>query len=151
LLIIAPPQKRIKLWSERATGKEENMNHTVLLVDDESNVLDGLARTLRKEPYQIVTATTAAEAIEILQSTSIDVIVCDEQMPKVSGTELLAAIADTHPQVVRIMLTGHASPSLWQRAIREGAIYRFLCKPCSEIELTLAIRQALKQQLVMPH
>ncbi len=122
------------------------MNHTILLVDDEPNVLDALRRVLRKEPYEILTATSADEAATLLARRVVDLIVCDEEMPGMSGTEFLAAVAGEYPDVVRIMLTGHPTLPTALRAINEGHVYQFFTKPCNEIDLAISIRRALEQK-----
>jgi DNA-binding NtrC family response regulator len=120
------------------------MTHTVLLVDDDPAVLDGLARALRREPYRILRAGSADEAARVLSSEPVDLIVCDEQMPGMSGSEFLARVAREHPQVMRIMLTGNPSLPAALRAINEGRVYHFFTKPCNEIDLALKIREALE-------
>lgn len=122
------------------------MNHTVLLVDDEPNILSGLTRLLHKEPYTILTANTAEQAAAVLAERSIDLIVCDEEMPGMSGTEFLVRVADQYPDVIRIVLTGHPSLPAVLRAINEGKIYHFFTKPCNEIDLAITIRNALGQK-----
>ncbi len=122
------------------------MNHAVLFVDDETNVLAGLSRILRKEAYDILTATSAEEALGLLESHSVDVIVSDEDMPGMSGTELLACVARDYPEIVGIILTGHPTLPAALRAINEGNVNQFFTKPCNEIDLAVAIRQALKQK-----
>jgi DNA-binding NtrC family response regulator len=122
------------------------MDHTILLVDDEPHVLEGLKRVLHKEPYRILTANTAEEAAELLEAWSIDLIVCDEEMPGMSGTEFLARVAVDYPDTIRIVLTGRPSVPATLRAINEGKVYQFFTKPCNEIDLALAIRQGLEQQ-----
>ena len=122
------------------------MSYTVLFVDDDHNVLEGLTRALRKEPYEILTAPSAEEAALILEKSAVDVIVCDEQMPGISGTEFLTQTAKDYPEVIRIILTGHSTPKLWSRAINECDIFRFLIKPCDELELATMIRKALKER-----
>jgi len=120
------------------------MIHTVLLVDDDPAVLDGLARALHREPYRILRAGSADEAARVLSSEPVDLIVCDEQMPGMSGSEFLARVAREHPQVMRIMLTGNPSLPAALRAINEGRVYHFFTKPCNEIDLALTIREALE-------
>jgi DNA-binding NtrC family response regulator len=122
------------------------MTHTVLLIDDEPNVLSGLKRVLHKEPYTILTAATAEEAAQILAAQSVDLLVCDEEMPGMSGTEFLSRVAQQYPDTVRIVLTGHPSLPAALRAINEGKVYHFFTKPCNEIELAIAIRQALQEK-----
>lgn len=125
------------------------MEHTVLLVDDEPNVLAGLQRTLRKEPYNIFSATSAKEGWVILQAREIDVVISDQDMPGVSGTEFLAKVRQSYPETVRFILTGQATLDVAIQAINEGAISRFFTKPCNPVDLTVTIRQALQQKDLM--
>jgi DNA-binding NtrC family response regulator len=121
----------------------------VLLVDDEPNITAGLKRALRREPYEIVTANSGREALEIMAAQPIDVVVTDEQMPGMSGSELLRTVCRRHPGTVRMMLTGQASLEAAIRAINEGEVYRFFTKPCNDADLRLTIRNALQQQTLM--
>lgn len=122
------------------------MSHTVLLIDDEPNVLDGLTRSLHKEPYEIVTANSAEEAAQKLEDRTVDLIVSDEEMPGMSGTEFLGRVAEQYPDTVRIVLTGHPTLPAALRAINEGKVYQFFTKPCNEIDLAITIRRALEQK-----
>ena len=122
------------------------MSHTVLLVDDEPNVLEGLTRVLRKEPYEILTANAADEAAKLLEGHNVDLIVSDEEMPGMSGTEFLAGVARDYPDTVRIVLTGHPTLPAALRAINDGNVYQFFTKPCNEIDLAITIRRALEQK-----
>ncbi len=122
------------------------MNTTVLLVDDDENLLHGLARVLRHQPFRLLTARSGDEAMWVLKTRTVDVIVADENMPGMSGTELLAWVARECPQVVRIVLTGHATAATAIRAINEVGVYRFFTKPCHEVELALAIRKAIEEK-----
>ena len=65
------------------------MKHSVLFVDDEPNVLEGLERALRMEPFTLLTATSGGEAMEVLNNASVDVVVADQEMPGMKGTDLL--------------------------------------------------------------
>ncbi len=122
------------------------MSHTVLLVDDEPSLLAGLTRVLRKEPYEIMTAGAAEEAAMLLEEHNIDLIISDEEMPGMSGTEFLVRVAQEYPDTVRIVLTGYPTLSAALRAINEGKVYQFLTKPCNEIDLAITIRRALQQK-----
>ena len=122
------------------------MNQNVLLVDDDISIVDGLKRVLRKEPYSIFTACSAAKALELLEGITFSVIVTDEEMPGMSGTDLLQIVRERFPETVRLMLTGKASLETALSAINRGEIYRFFTKPCNEIDLALAIRDGLKQR-----
>jgi two-component system probable response regulator PhcQ len=125
------------------------MRHTVLLVDDEPIVLVVLKRVLRDEPYEILTAGNAEEAAYVLGGAPVDLIVCDEEMPGMLGSEFLANVARDYPDTVRIMLTGHPTLPAALRAINEGRIYQFFTKPCNEIDLAIAMRHALVQKDLM--
>jgi two-component system, probable response regulator PhcQ len=125
------------------------MRHTVLLVDDEPKILSALQRLLRDEPYEILTAGNAEEAADILGDTPVDLIVCDEEMPGMPGSEFLARVARDLPDVVRIVLTGHPTLPAALRAINEGRIYQFFTKPCNEIDLAISMRRALEQKDLM--
>jgi len=125
------------------------MQHTVLLVDDQTSVVEGLERALRREPYKFLGANSADRALEILADTAVDVIVSDEQMPGMSGTELLARVRRDYPDTMRIMLTGHATLEAALHAINEGEVFRFLTKPCTHVDLAVTIRHALQQKALM--
>jgi two-component system, probable response regulator PhcQ len=115
---------------------------TVLAVDDEENVLSALRRTLRREGYTVLTAMQPVEAFAVLRTTPVDVVLSDNLMPNMSGLDFLKEVRALHPDVVRIMLTGHADVSTAMEAINEGEIYRFLTKPWEDAELKVALHLA---------
>ena len=120
------------------------MKQTVLLVDDDVNVLYGLARALRKQPYHLYTARSAEEAMDALKAHCVDVIVSDEQMTGLCGTDLLVWVARNYPEIVRIVLTGHVTVDSALRAINDGQVYQYLVKPCSDLHLMSMICKALE-------
>jgi DNA-binding NtrC family response regulator len=122
------------------------MTHTVLLVDDDADVLHSLARMLQKQPYQLYTARSGEEAVIMFKSRKVDVLVADERMPGMSGLDLLAWVAGNYPDVVRIMLTGHAGTDTAIRAINEAGVFYFFTKPCNEAYLAIMIRKALEHK-----
>src|SRR2546425_2358089 len=130
----------------RRTGEPRTMQPRVLLVDDEPHVTEALKRVLREEAYDIRTASSARTALQILAREAVDVVVSDERMPGMSGSEFLATVRRSYPNTVRILLTGHASLEAAVRAINEGEVYRFLTKPCKEADLTRAIEHALQRK-----
>jgi len=121
-----------------------NRLDTVLFVDDEPRILDGLRHGLRKESYTILTAISGEVGLKILACSPVDVVVSDEQMPGMCGSEFLAAVCRLYPETIRMTLTGQASLEAAIRAINEGEIYRFLAKPCNIMELSNTIHQALQ-------
>ncbi len=122
------------------------MQAAVLLVDDDPYVLRGIVRALRYQPFQFYTAHSADEAMEVLKSRPVDVLVTDEQMPGISGMDLLAWASKHCPKVIRIVLTGFPSTEIALRAINESSVFRFFTKPCDPVALALAIHQALKER-----
>ena len=122
------------------------MSEKILLVDDEPNIIASLKRSLRKEKFDIFSANSALEALSLLEKTNIDVVISDEQMPGMLGSEFLALVRKKYPETVRIILTGQASLQAAIRAINQGEIYRFLMKPCNDVDLIVTIRQALQQK-----
>ena len=81
--------------------------HTVLFVDDEVNILKAFQRLFRNEPWKVLTASRAREALELLGNEPAQVVVTDQRMPEMSGVDLLSAVRERHPDVVRMMLTGY--------------------------------------------
>lgn len=120
----------------------------ILLVDDEVRVLEGLERMLyAHEDWEIVTAESGAQAVEILARGPFDMLVTDMRMPGMDGAELMTVARDRHPEVVRVVLSGHAEDLASLRAARLA--HQFLNKPCdarsfvSVIERTLLLRRYL--------
>jgi two-component system, probable response regulator PhcQ len=120
------------------------MTHKILIVDDEPHVTEALKRVLHHEPYEVLSANYANEALQIMAYEPISVVISDEKMPGMQGVEFLALVYRHFPDTVRIMLTGNANLDLAVRAINEGQIYRFLIKPCNDEEMRYAIRQAIQ-------
>ncbi len=115
----------------------------VLLVDDEPALLRGLANALRREPFCVLTAPSGAAALEVMAAQAPQVVVSDQDMPGMTGAELLGAIARRHPETMRMMLTGRGDLSVAMRAINEGEVFRFFTKPLAATALAAAIREAL--------
>ncbi len=120
------------------------MRPKVLFVDDEPHVLEGIQMALRRQPWDLLTASSAREALATLETTEVDVLVSDERMPEVCGSELLSLVCREYPSTVRVLLTGHASVEAAIRAINQGEIFRFLTKPCPPKELAATIERALE-------
>lgn len=122
---------------------------TILLVDDELNVLKALMRLLHPCQYRILMANSGAEALTILGREPVDLVISDMRMPNMDGAELLARIRDEWPDTVRLLLTGHADMAQTIAAINQGQIYRYIAKPWDDQELLLIVRQALEQQFLL--
>ncbi|RJR14729.1 MAG: response regulator [Nitrospiraceae bacterium] len=121
------------------------MESSILLVDDERSVVSSLKRALMDEPYNIFTANSGIEGLSILKDNRIKIVISDEKMPGMQGSEFLSAVKKLFPDTIRIILTGHASIQAAMNAVNNGEIYRFFAKPWNEIELKLAIRSAIEK------
>jgi DNA-binding NarL/FixJ family response regulator len=119
---------------------------TLLLIDDEPAVLEGLSLVLRKQPFHLLMATSASAGLKLLEENDVDVIVSDERMPGMSGTEFLALVCQRWPHIVRIILTGHASTEAAIRAVNQSKAFFFLQKPCNPTELMTTLHAALEHR-----
>lgn len=117
---------------------------TLLLLDDEENILRALARVLRRDGYTILTATRAQEAFELLAKNDVQVVISDQRMPEMSGTEFLSQVKALYPNTVRIVLSGYTDLKSVTDAINKGSIYKFLTKPWDDDELRESIHQAFR-------
>jgi DNA-binding response OmpR family regulator len=118
---------------------------TVLCVDDEPNILQALRRMLRREGYRILTAGSGREGLEVLAAEPVSLILSDQRMPGMSGTDFLSEARKIQPDAVRIILSGYAEIQAVTDAVNRGAIYKFVYKPWDDEEMRLTIRLALGQ------
>ncbi|SIR29510.1 PAS domain S-box-containing protein/diguanylate cyclase (GGDEF) domain-containing protein [Aromatoleum tolulyticum] len=123
----------------------QDARETILLVDDESSILSALRRTLRREGYEILVAGSAEEGLSVLAKHPVQVIVSDQRMPGMSGTEFLSRVKVLYPRTVRMVLSGYSEISAVTDAINRGAIYRFLSKPWDDEQLKDEVRGALRE------
>jgi two-component system, probable response regulator PhcQ len=124
---------------------ETTMRNQILIVDDEPNVLSALQRVFLDEPYDVRTAESGEEGLELFVSEHFKVVISDERMPGMDGAEFLSIVKERHPEVARILLTGYASLEATMKAVNDGEIYRFFTKPWDEYQLKLAIRSAIEK------
>ncbi len=118
------------------------MEHCVLFIDDETNILKALQRLLRNEPCRVITASRGSEALEVLDRERPQVVVSDQRMPEISGVDLLQSVRQRHPDVIRILLTGYTEMNVAVEAINRGEIFRLVTKPWNDEELKATLRQA---------
>jgi len=117
--------------------------YKVLCVDDEPNILSSLRRMLSLEGFEVFTADSGAQALELLAKDTVNVIISDMQMPGMHGVELLEKVRQQWPHTMRLMLTGASDMSGAIEAINQGAIYRYIAKPWNDEELLSTIRAAI--------
>ena len=126
-----------------------NVPQTVLIVDDDQNILNGMKRALRKEAFKLHALTSPQEAIEWASHNTVDVLISDYDLPGMRGTELLQRFRKDHPETLGIMVTGKATLDVALHAINEGEIFRFFTKPYSREQLVGALHTALKQRALI--
>mgnify|MGYP000477539703 CR=1 FL=1 len=108
---------------------------TLLLVDDEPNILSALKRLIRSGGYRVLTASSGIEGLEVLAQNEVDVIVSDQRMPGMTGVDFLRSVKELYPDTVRIVLSGFTELQSVTDAVNEGAIYKFLTKPWDDVQL----------------
>ncbi|NOZ87075.1 MAG: response regulator [Deltaproteobacteria bacterium] len=119
--------------------------HSVLLVDDEVNVLRACRRVLRGMDLDIDDITSPEQALRMLREKAYSALVSDQMMPGMTGTELLGKAKEISPDTVRIMLTGYADINAAIAAINNGAVFRYITKPWEPEDFREVIRQAITQ------
>ncbi len=119
------------------------MNGVILLVDDEPHITKAISRALRHDGYQIHSATSAREGLEILAQNPVDVIISDQCMPGMTGSVFLAKVQQSFPNTIRIMLSGYSDFQAVVDAINHGAIYKFWSKPWDSGVLRQQVREAV--------
>ncbi|HJW57599.1 MAG TPA: ATPase, T2SS/T4P/T4SS family [Burkholderiaceae bacterium] len=126
--------------TEREVG-----HYRILLVDDEPNVLSALRRVFRQENYEIVCCTDPVDALARLRNEIFHVVITDYMMPKMNGGDLLRQARTVRPDMIRIMLTGHADVNAVVSAVKTGAVYKFILKPWNDDDLRVTLALALEQ------
>ncbi|WP_225409781.1 response regulator [Stigmatella hybrida] len=119
------------------------LRHTLLLVDDEADVLDILVRMFQRQ-YRVLTATSGQEALSILRTQSVDVLVTDQRMPEMTGIELVAAARAEGIDVTALLLTGYTDPEDIIAAINQGQVYRYITKPWEVNDLLITVKNAVE-------
>lgn len=121
---------------------EQVDRRNLLIVDDESGICNALTRLLRRDGYHIITANSGAEALDLLAMHPVHVILSDQRMPGMSGTELLDKVKNLYPDTVRIILSGYTDLNVVTEAVNRGAVFRFLTKPWDDAMLRDQVRDA---------
>lgn len=119
---------------------------TILCVDDDSTILLLLSIQLAPEGYQLLTASSAAEGLKLLEEHVVTLVVSDLRMPEMDGIEFLSQVRSRWPDTVRILLTGQSDIDATIAAINEGGVYRYIAKPFSRNDLLLSVRDAVNYQ-----
>ncbi|MFO1399491.1 MAG: EAL domain-containing protein [Burkholderiales bacterium] len=134
--------QRKSLFAAPARAGDER--RTLLIVDDEPNIVSSLVRLLRSEDYRVLTAGNARDALELLALNRVQVIISDHRMPVMTGAEFLAKVKTLYPDIVRILFSGYIEMDALTEAVNRGAVYRFLLKPWDDDVLRDAVRDAFR-------
>jgi DNA-binding NtrC family response regulator len=118
-----------------------NRKYSILFVDDEPRVTSALKAIFRRE-YNVLVANSGTEALSILGSNLVDVLVSDQRMPHMLGNELLAQVSKLYPQTMRILLTGFMDKKAIVDSINQGEVYRFINKPWRNDEMREVVAEA---------
>ena len=118
---------------------------TILVVDDDVDTLSALHRLFRRDNYRVLTASSPTEAFELLALYRVQVVMCDQRMPVMSGTEFLSKVKEMYPDTMRIILSGYTGVNIVLDSINRGSIYKFYTKPWDDAELRDNVRLAFRQ------
>ena len=121
------------------------LHRVLLLVDDDEHILAALHRLLRRDGYQILRASSAQQALELLAIHPVGVVVSDVRMPQMAGTDLMRRVKGLYPDTVRIILSGYAELYLVTEAINEGSVYKFITKPWDDDLLREHIQESFRR------
>ena len=117
----------------------------LLLVDDDAALLSSLQLAFIDDAsVEVLTASSAKEASAILARRPIDVIISDQHMPGIEGTEFLRFVLEHYPDIQRIIMTGDASQKTTVNAINKAQVFRFLIKPCDSTEIVETVHIAFE-------
>ncbi len=118
-----------------------NLEGVLLVIDDEEEVTKSLKRVFRKR-YKVRTATSAEEGLDIMEDVAVHVVISDQRMPGMKGTEFFKKVIDRHPKAVRMILTGYSDLESVVDAINEGQVYRYITKPWEPDQLTAIVKDS---------
>ena len=118
---------------------------SLLVLDDEKYVLSSLKRLFRHPKYDVHIASTAHEALQILEKQSIGVIIADYKMDTMDGAIFFSITKKKWPELSRILLTGYFDTQIAEKSLEMGEIYRFLTKPWNDHELRMTVENAWKR------
>ncbi len=125
------------------------LSRTVLFVDDEPNVLNALRRLLRKEEYSTIFADSGQKGLELLSEHEVHLVVSDQRMPDMEGTQFLQKVKQISPDAVRVILSGYADAAVIVESINKGEVYRFIAKPWNDDSLKASLRQCLNHYEIL--
>jgi len=139
-----PPAAR-QMVEDAIKDASDKALKAMLLVDDEQPVLRSLQRMLRREDFPVITATSGAEALQLLKENEVAVVVSDYRMPEMNGVQLLDKVRAIDPDTRRIILTGQADMETVISAVNRGTVSKFITKPWQTKQLAEELRDAHRE------
>lgn len=122
--------------------KMQDRRHAVLFLDDDPDALSALRRALKREPYDVYTTEDPDEAMRLIVERPVDIVVADQYMPSIAGTDFLRRVAERAPKALRVVLTGHPDWLPFSEGV-EGRVHWLLTKPWSTRELRETLLELL--------
>lgn len=119
--------------------------YSIIIVDDEPNILNSLQRIFRSEPYKSLFASSGAEGLKLVKETPlVAVIISDQRMPEMNGSEFLARSREYAPDAIRMLLTGYSEMATTIAALNEGGATHYIAKPWDGPALLQTVREAIR-------
>jgi diguanylate cyclase (GGDEF)-like protein/PAS domain S-box-containing protein len=119
-------------------------DETLLIVDDDAGNLAILRRLLQREGYRVLTASSGQEGLDLLALNKVRVIVADQDMPGMSGTQFMGIVRELYPDTIRIILSGHTDLAAVTESVNQGELFKFMTTPWDDGELVRNIRDAFR-------
>ena len=125
----------------------KTQKHTILLVDDEGSITKSLQRLLRKQGFNMLSASTGEEGLKVLSGLEMPVslIISDQRMPGMQGSEFLEKAKKIFPDAIRILLTGYSDMDAIIDAVNKGEIHRYLTKPWDDRDFIFQVQETIKK------
>lgn len=117
---------------------------SILIVDDELEITKALVRQFKRN-YTVFSATNAADALRIMETNEVQVIISDQRMPDITGVEFFTSLKTTFPDVIKLILTGYTDIEAAISAINHGQVFRYITKPWNPDELNSIIHEAFEK------
>ena len=125
------------------------MKHTILVVDDDELFIEYIQSVLSGESYNVITASSGQEGLEILKKQHASIVVSEYKIPIMSGLEFLEKVRIIYPDILTIMVTDQADIKLAIKAINEAGVYKFLLKPWDDMDFKNTIKKTLESLQVI--
>ena len=123
--------------------------YTILVVDDEELFIEYIQRMMSDENYNVVTAASAQEGLDILEKQQVSMVISEYEIPLINGLEFLEKVRIIYPNILTVMVTEHADIDLAIKAINEAGVYKFLLKPLDDIDFKNMIKKTLESLQVI--